>query len=480
MNKIIKSTIRSPKIEHVVLSGGAYLGLYEMGALRHLQNNNFYHYDNLKTIHGTSIGGLIGAIMCVEENLNDICSYFIERPWFKVIQFTPTMMFDVIPKKGIIGENVFKSVMEPLLKSNDLTIHITLRELYEKTGKELYMYTISLQNFEVIQLSHKTHPELNLIKAIQMTCALPYLVQPVWYENDYYIDGGIMLNFPVSKCLEINNNNRENILSISFDHGNKMKPIKEEMNIFEYGYMLYKKLAKHAKQTQQKLESLLPNQIVIPCDELNLQDGYKVLNHQEEREKMISTGENYARLFMVYYEKQTSKKITNSIDNSVDIVKNEQNEHINNDVVEIINNDTNHTVNNTDCNSVDSNVDSSESYTFESFESSQIGELVDLLSGSDNIYEIEKSKYCDYLLSDIKNEYNVFVNGWCGHCEHIGVITIQCKYCSQILCERCRYGDEVTREGIECCSIDYNSRNFVTFWNVNGTAPEIVSTAHRE
>jgi|AntRauMFilla1563_2_1112583.scaffolds.fasta_scaffold06373_5 predicted acylesterase/phospholipase RssA len=294
-----KTDINISKIKHIVLSGGAYLGLYELGSLRYLQCQEYYSYDNILSIHGTSIGGLIACIMCIESNMDDICKYFIERPWNNLIQMSPSMLFDVIPKKGLIGREIFQMVLEPILKNNGFSSNITLLELYEKTNKELYMYSVSLNEFQERQISYKTHPELDIITAVHMTCALPYLVQPVWYKDDYYIDGGLMNNYPINKCFEMENSDNDNILSIAFDFKHSTKKITQDANIFEYGYILYKKLAKNIKQ-RVECKDIIKNQIIIPCKEMNLNDGYKALNNQVVRNEMIEQGENYARIFMIY------------------------------------------------------------------------------------------------------------------------------------------------------------------------------------
>lgn len=289
-------------INHIVLSGGAYLGLYELGSLNYLQINKFYKYNEINTIHGTSVGGLIGAIMCIEENMKVVCDYFIDRPWSKLIQITPTMFFDVIPKKGLIGRDIFQYTLEPILKNNNLTITTTLLELYEKTGKELYLYSVSMNTFNEVIISYKTHPNLDIITAVHMTCALPYLVQPVWYENDYYIDGGLINNFPIHKCMELDNIDKDSILSISFDTEEINKTIDESINIFEYGYILYRKLAKNLKYKNLCYE-VLTNHIIIPCKEMNLNDGYDAFNNISVRKDMIEQGENYAKMFLIYNKK---------------------------------------------------------------------------------------------------------------------------------------------------------------------------------
>lgn len=355
MNKI--------NINHIVLSGGAYLGLYEIGALKYLNEKGFYNLDAIKTIHGTSIGGLIGCIMCLNMEWSILYDYFIKRPWFKMIQMTPNMFFDVIPNKGLLGYSFFENALSPLFKSMDIQTNITLLDFYELTKKELYLYTVDINKYELVQLSFKSHPDLELIKAIQMTCSLPYMFQPVWYNNTYYIDGGLINNYPLDVChkmimvelenkiekqyqeekqeqetcklqdedceknnifgeLEttpgekklLNNENETNninetsnecnnvvsdtILGIHFDLKNETEILKETSNVFEYGYFLYRKMVKTVRNTNEKPK--IQYEMLIPCEPINMKEGYNVLMNDESRKKYLEDGENYAKLFLRY------------------------------------------------------------------------------------------------------------------------------------------------------------------------------------
>ena len=53
-------------IKHLVLSGGAYKGLYIIGAMKELLKENYINIDDIENIYGTSVGALIGVIICLE------------------------------------------------------------------------------------------------------------------------------------------------------------------------------------------------------------------------------------------------------------------------------------------------------------------------------------------------------------------------------------------------------------------------------
>ena len=88
-------------IEHIVINGGGPTGLISYGALKHLFEHNFLHMDNIKSIYGTSIGGIVGTILSLKYDWNILDDYFIKRPWEKVFKIEPDNLFEMYYSKGI-------------------------------------------------------------------------------------------------------------------------------------------------------------------------------------------------------------------------------------------------------------------------------------------------------------------------------------------------------------------------------------------
>jgi len=288
-------------IKHIILSGGAYKGLYELGALKYLSNSGFYDINNIETLHGTSIGGLIATVLCFKIDWETIDEYVIKRPWYKITNVSPMMLLDILPKKGLLGHDFFQSILEPLLKSKNYDVDITMEDLYLKSNIELCLYTIELNSFKLVKISHKTHPDLELIKAVHMTCCLPYIFQPVWYDTSFYIDGGLINNYPIDHFISSRKiDNLREILGIKFQTDDTDTSLKEESNIFEYGYYLYKKMVNTNNETIDVSHRKDIYELIIPCKELNVNEGYKTIVDSESRAKYIEDGENYARVFHTY------------------------------------------------------------------------------------------------------------------------------------------------------------------------------------
>ena len=64
-------------------------------------------------------------------------------------------------------------------------MNITMSEIYEYSKIELHLFAFELNEFEIIDISYKTHPKLRLLTALQMTCSVPVLFTPVFIEDKF-------------------------------------------------------------------------------------------------------------------------------------------------------------------------------------------------------------------------------------------------------------------------------------------------------
>ena len=227
--------------EHLVMSGGGpVFGLYMYGALNYLCNNDFIDIAKLKTIHGCSAGSIVGALLCLKYDWKDLNDYIVGKPWDKIVNIEPEDILNVSNKKGVLEKKFFEEIFSSLLLAKDLSVNTTLKELYEFSGIDLHIYTVRLEKFEYIDISHSSHPDLEVIDAINMSSAIPFIFKPVKYKGDYYIDGGVRKNFPLDTFKQSNPDiPDEKILGITLNHRENHISC-EDMTILEYASFIYR------------------------------------------------------------------------------------------------------------------------------------------------------------------------------------------------------------------------------------------------
>jgi NTE family protein len=276
-------------IKHLVLSGGGPIGLRFIGILEELNSSNYWCFNDVETIYGTSIGSVIGAFMCLKYDWDILKKYIIERPWSDAFKLNGKQIFDAYYKKGLYDKGFMEIIFKPLLRAKGLDLNITLKEFYEYSKIELYVYSFELNNFETVEVSYKTHPELTLMEALTMSCALPGLFMPLIIEDKCYIDGGVMLNYPVNYALK--RYNKDEILGINFKNSLKTNYlINEESNILEFVIKLSTNVMNYITNTVP-LE-YLEQEIVCESETniLSLDSIMETISNIERRRSLINEG----------------------------------------------------------------------------------------------------------------------------------------------------------------------------------------------
>ena len=54
-------------IKNLVISGGGPIMVQVLGAIQHLEKNNFVDLKNIETIYGTSAGAIVGILICLNS-----------------------------------------------------------------------------------------------------------------------------------------------------------------------------------------------------------------------------------------------------------------------------------------------------------------------------------------------------------------------------------------------------------------------------
>ena len=288
-------------IKHLVIAGGGPLGLCFLGALEHLHEKKIWNIQDIQSVYATSIGTIIGTFICLKYDWETLNKYIIERPWHDAFRVTGKQIFDAYRKKGLFDKKLAEIIFSPLLKAKDLSVDITLKEFYEYSKIDFHLYAFELNKFETCDFSHKTHPDLSLMQALTMSCALPGIFMPVCIDNGCYIDGGVMCNFPSGYCLAEHPESDE-ILGINTKprdeggHGNNI--INQDSSILDFIVGFSINAMNYISNSVKK--TTLKNEVVCYSDgtELTLEVIKESISNMEMRKEWLKKGEQYAEEYM--------------------------------------------------------------------------------------------------------------------------------------------------------------------------------------
>uniref|UniRef100_A0A6C0E2M0 PNPLA domain-containing protein n=1 Tax=viral metagenome TaxID=1070528 RepID=A0A6C0E2M0_9ZZZZ len=202
-------------IKHLVISGGGTIGFQFLGILEELNNRNFWKLEDIESIYATSVGSFLATIVCLNYDWETVNNYIINRPWHDIFKLSGKQIIEAYYNKGLYDNKIIETALKPLLEAKDLSLKITLKEFYEYSKIDLHIFTFELNTFKTVNLSHDLNPDMLLVDAISRSCAIPGVFMPICVENECFIDGGVMANYPLSFCLQ-DHPVKEEILGLNY------------------------------------------------------------------------------------------------------------------------------------------------------------------------------------------------------------------------------------------------------------------------
>jgi len=322
-------------IKHIILAGGGPCGIIQFGIIKQLLYLSYIKYEDIKSIYATSIGTIIGLIFILNCDYNNIENYIINRPLEDLIDVNINNLFNIFYTKGIIKTEFFKEIIRPIILASkfNLNDNSTLLELYNETKIKFNLISVELNNLDKIIINYETFPDLKIYEAINMSCGIFGFVEPYFYNNKFYIDGGLISNCPVNECLIgekckiedlfiIANNSKFNYIDIVkytkfkslLDFNNNNNNITKESDFIDFLLFFITKLIQNFILFNTSYHENTDNNLVNSCiskNMFNLNYWLKSFLDKDEKNILINIGKHLGNN---YYKNKHSNNNNNIYD----------------------------------------------------------------------------------------------------------------------------------------------------------------------
>lgn len=182
------------KFDAVILSGGGIKGIGTLGVLHYYFEKGLLDLSHVQEFSGTSVGTIINLFM--------ICGYTPMEIFIKVYTLNNLFkagdlenLWKTFQNYGIMPIKPLMDIMEEMV-TDKLGVLPTLLELYTLTKKTLTITAVNHSKMRIEYINHKTRPHLSAIEAVKFSCNLPIIFPKIEYDGDYWVDGGLVDNFP--------------------------------------------------------------------------------------------------------------------------------------------------------------------------------------------------------------------------------------------------------------------------------------------
>ena len=297
-------------IKHIVIPAGGAMGFHFYGALKYLNQCKLWKLKNIKTIYGTSIGGLLAILISFGIKWEELDDFIIDTNLENLVNIDASNFLSLFENKGLISNKIIDKIIHNFLEKLKLSKTLTLKQHYDHTNIEIHLYTVNINDnpLKLVDLSYKTHQDLTIVTAIKMTMAIPFIIEPVIYKNGCYIDGALFEFKPAVQCISQTNCKPNELLIIEQDdeYLKKIKTITKESNILDFSITFIQNLLNYIIKDKYILPENLPYRVKILYEKpkhLVWVEGFK---YKKIREEYIQQGFEMGKLFKLYLKENKS------------------------------------------------------------------------------------------------------------------------------------------------------------------------------
>lgn len=190
-NETTEKSEETRKFKYLILCGGGMRGIALLGALRYLEEKGLL--DEIHTYIGTSCGSMIAALLNIGFSIDELFKFMLNLDISSVAQFQITK---IITHFGLDSGNTIVYLIKQLFIKKGFDDNITFKSLYELTGKHLIITGTDVNEHSIKYLDYENTPNLRVVDAIRISSSIPFLFTAPLYKGHYYVDGGVLDNFP--------------------------------------------------------------------------------------------------------------------------------------------------------------------------------------------------------------------------------------------------------------------------------------------
>lgn len=240
MNKINKNAL--------IFEGGGMKGMCYVGGLRYLIKKQLINLNDIKYFGGTSAGSIIACFLASDHNIDEISNIMYNTNWskFKDGNFGCFRnSFRLISKFGYYNGDRIEPFIDNILSFKFKIKHITFEELFNHTNKHLKIVGTNITLGTFVYFDYINTPKMSVAKAVRISSCIPFVFKPVKYNDEMYIDGGLIKNFDLDMFNEF-----DDVKSLAFDLYDDNNKFNKFNNVVKYANNIFKMIYNEANKQQ--------------------------------------------------------------------------------------------------------------------------------------------------------------------------------------------------------------------------------------
>ena len=178
-----------------IFSGGGMNIFYTIGFCRYIEEQNNESIKNAKIFIGSSAGSILAILYSFGYSSNFI-QQALELVNVKNISIDVNAIMKFLNTFGIIdADEMVKHVVHLLQKKTScITEYTTFSQYYSITEKHLCITGTCVDTMCTKLFSKDTTPNMSIFLAMKISISIPFIMEPICYNNVRYVDGALYSN----------------------------------------------------------------------------------------------------------------------------------------------------------------------------------------------------------------------------------------------------------------------------------------------
>ena len=287
-------------IKNLFLAGAAIRTISILGAISHMEDNNKLVLSKVDNFIGSSGGSIICYLLSMGYDIK--MSFTIITKLMMVYNKTntdPNCIFNLFGSFGLDnGEFLTKWVLDTTFDKLKLN-NPTFIEFAKATGKNLSVCATNISKMKLTMFNVNNTPNIKVSDAIRASISIPLLFTPVIINEDYYVDSGVLNNFPID-FVDFTSLSRFDTIGLCIKINTTDGKIP---NIIAYAQQIFVTVSNN-----NSINNPLLNKKNIRIIEIHVDDSNMFLNFNFDSFKMALTSDILTNYFNIGYAHMSSEE----------------------------------------------------------------------------------------------------------------------------------------------------------------------------
>ena len=265
----------------LVLSGGGQAGWEMLGAMSHIQKEQ----QSFDAYIGTSVGGVIAALCSVGNHAVEL----FETLQHVDISNKPSLV-RCVEEFGFCDSQPLMTAVTKMLE-NTCGPEPTFKTHHERFGVDLVITGVCVTTQQSEYFRWDTHPDMKIMDALRITCAVPILFVPVKHDDRLYVDGALGDNFPIEYALRTYKDTAQRVVGVSVQPARTQSTcfFTYVVNVLRFLVERHQPLPENALSADEKCKV-----IIVPLEQ-TVSRMFDLFRNVENKQTMFDQGKESAQ-----------------------------------------------------------------------------------------------------------------------------------------------------------------------------------------